>query len=430
MDAALRKAGETTNGNSPYETDALEYLNFVHYTLLAGGTIPIGKDTTVEIDEVFPWALSRTPLILELQPKYETGSVSLTQGSEAGTFSSAPSASYEGWYMKIDGRSEVFRIAQHTAASANFELDSIYPDSTGSALTFEVFKLDYDLIPTHITVDATNNKIEFQETSGTTLTGTITSGVYAISDYATAVKTAMDAAGASTYTVTYSSTTRLFTIASNRTGGGGVFILVGTGSNAKYGAHRTLGFDDVNSTDASSVASTYRFGGIARLVQPFEVHKGSGEEGQIFGIDPAAFKSNFPLSQIQEGIPERFCVFYEDEDGLMKVRFNAFPKNKTRFIVQFVPVPRDLKDSSASVPLIPRKFISVLEDAAAFRILLDKSDDRAQVYAQLAQGTLNAMVSQHRGGLERTGKYFGQIVSRPDNMRRFRRRNLFNYGYE
>lgn len=429
LDAALRKSGEVTSGTSPYETDALEYLNSVHLALISGGTIPVGKDATVQVDEVWPWSRSREPMILELQPKYTTGTLTVTVGSEAITFSTGPADSLEGWHIKIDGESEWYKIRQHTAAATGAELDSIYSDSSGSGKTFRAVKLDYDLVPTHIAVDDSNNKIQFQEVAGTTITGTISDGVYSISAYCTAVKSALDTAGgAPTYTVTYSAITRKFTIASDRSGGA-VFVLVGTGDQSKFSAHKTMGFDDENTTNAASVTSTYVLGGIARLIEPMEIHKGSSGEGNIYGIDEEAFKRNHPLAQIIEGIPDRFYVYYEDEDGLMRVRFNGYPKEKTRFLVNFVPVPRDLKDSSASIPLVPRKHIHVLEDAAAFRILFDKNDDRAQVYAQLMQGKIDAMISQNRGALARTGKHFGQIVSRPDNMPRVRR-NLSNYGYE
>jgi len=50
LDLALANAGEVTNGNSPYETDLLNKLNRVHFTLVAGGTIALGKDSSVQID--------------------------------------------------------------------------------------------------------------------------------------------------------------------------------------------------------------------------------------------------------------------------------------------------------------------------------------------------------------------------------------------
>jgi len=422
LDLALSDAGETTNGTSAYESDALDYLNRVHMAIVTGGTIPIGKDSTVEIDETWPWAKSLKPLILELQPKIDTGTVTLTQGSEVGAFSSAPSVSVTGWYLRVNGREEVLRIGAHTAASTAFEIDGSYPDASGT-LNFTLFKLDYTLTPEYIVIDQSNNKIEFQETAGTTLTGTLTSGVYTPTALASEVQTQMNSAGGTpAYTVTYSSVTRKFTIASDRAGGA-VFVLVGTGSNSKFSAHKTLGFDDANTTNAASVVSTYVLGGLARIIEPFKINKGSGS--RISGLDPEAFMRDYPLNSISEDIPNRFALLHEDEDGIITVRFNAYPRERTRVEVENTPVVRDLKDSASSIPLLPRKHVDVLVHAATFYLMYRKSDDRMQIAANLLQGKLKAMIAQHRGQLVRAGDNFGQIISRREQIPRSRK-GLFN----
>lgn len=70
-----------------------------------------------------------------------------------------------------------------------------------------------------------NDTITFLETLATPLTATITAGVYSWGELAYRVKTALEAAGASTYTVTYSHATRKYTITSDGLGGGGIFRL-------------------------------------------------------------------------------------------------------------------------------------------------------------------------------------------------------------
>lgn len=425
VDSVLRKAGEVTSGTSAYETQALDYINRVHFTLVSGGTIPLGKDQTVEIDETWPWSRAKKPLILELQPKYTTGTISLTQGSESGTFSSGPASSLQGWHLRVVGREEWFKIASHTAAATAFELDGAYPDATGTGLSYEAMKLDYELTPDYIVIDSSNNKVEFQETAGTTLTATLTSGTYTPSALCTEIKTQMDSAGGTpVYTVTYSAVTRKFTIASDR-GGGAVFVLVGTGSNSEFSAHKTLGFDDENTTNAASVTSTYILGGICRLIEPFKIHKGASYLGNIFGIDTESFQRDYPFPLIEEGYPDKFTVIKEDSNGVLTVRMNKFPVSKTRIEVECVPVPRDLKDSSSSLPLIPRKHIDVLEDAAVFYLMIDKSDDRAAMYAALAQGKLQAMVNQNRGSQLKTSDQFGRIVPRRDMIQTGRRRLIY-----
>lgn len=422
MDLALSNAGEVTNGNSPYETDLLNKLNRVHFTLIAGGTIALGKDVTVEIDEVWPWAKAKRPMILELQPKITTGSVTLTLGSEAGTFSSAPSVSVAGWYLKVSGEEGTYRVASHTASQTAFDLDGAWPLASVSAGSFTLFKLDYDLVPSYVVIDSTNNKIDFKKTSaGSALTATLTAGAYTPSDLASHVGSAMTtAASGPTITGSYSTITKLFTLTSDAAGTTTILPLFATGTNQKQSAHKLLGYDDVDSSAGTTQTSTYILGGIARLIEPFRIQ--SGIKQDINGIDSETFMREYAPLFVEEGAPDRFTVMGEEPDGSLRVRFNRYPSDKTRIEIDHVPVPRDLKDSAGSIPLVPRKFIDAIEDAATFFIMLLKQDDRAQVYAQLVQGKLLAMINQHRGTLLRAGERFGQIMPRADLSHKRRRR--------
>jgi len=106
-----------------------------------------------------------------------------------------------------------------------------------------------------------NDKINFKESGGSQLTGTIAAGTYIMgttsataSTLCKAVKTAMDgAAGAiHTYTVTYSYTTKKVTIAAST---GTVQILWSTGTNAATSARTILGFTAADTSDSASVTS-------------------------------------------------------------------------------------------------------------------------------------------------------------------------------
>jgi hypothetical protein len=427
IDLILMNGGEVTNGNSSYETQVLNYVNRVHLAIIAGGTIPIGKDQTVEIDESWSWARSARPLIMELQPKYETGTVSVTLGSEAATLSVASASSLQGWHLKIDGKDEWFRIASHSAGGTAIELDGAYPDATNATATFEAIKLEYELIPDFIVIDSTNNKIQFQKAASTPLTGTLTAGTYSPSALATHVAAVITAATTViTVTGAYSAVTRKFTFTSDLAGPS-IFQIIGDGSQSAFSAHKTLGFDDETTASAAAQTSTYVLGGIARLIEPFKIHKSA--EGSVYGIDPESFQRDYPFSDIYEGNPDRFSVIREAADGTLTVRFNGYPTEKTRIEVDHIPIPRDLKDSTSSIPQIPRKHADVLEDAGTFYLMINKSDDRAQVYANLLQGKLKAMVAQHRGSLLRGGKDFGRIVPRRDMLGRGRRRFDASGGY-
>lgn len=421
MDLALTNAGEVTNGNSPYEADLLNKLNRCHFTLVAGGTLSLGKDATVTIDETWPWAKSRRPLILELQPKITTGTVTLTQSSESGSFSSAPSVSVAGWYLQVSGRPGVYRIATHTAAATAFELDGAYPDDNASGLSFTVFKLDYELVPSYLVVDSFSNKIDFKTTSGgSVLTSTLTQGVYTPDQLAAHVGTQMTTtASGPAISCTYSNLSRKFTLTSDGAGTTTLLPMFATGTNQIISAHPLLGYDDVDQTAALTHSSTYAQGGIARLVEPFRV---VGSPRYIPSVDPEVFTRDYPIDSASEGQPSVFTLIGERPDGLLTVRFDSYPKEKTRIEIDYVPVPRDLKDSAGSIPLVPRKHIDILEDAATFFVMLLKNDNRAQAYMNLVFGKLSAMISQHRGALARSGDHFAQTIARRDLLTPTRRR--------
>ena len=46
VDSVLLRAGETANGNSAYESRALEYVNRIHRSLVVGG-----NEFNIEVDE-------------------------------------------------------------------------------------------------------------------------------------------------------------------------------------------------------------------------------------------------------------------------------------------------------------------------------------------------------------------------------------------
>lgn len=115
---------------------------------------------------------------------------------------------------------------------------------------------------TSFTVSAgVNDKIDFTEDGGAEVTATLTAGTYiAGTTSATAgtlcalIKTQMEAVnGAPTYTVTFSTTTKLFTITKNS----GVFVLKwATGTNAATAADTLLGFAADTSSAIAATSAT------------------------------------------------------------------------------------------------------------------------------------------------------------------------------
>lgn len=140
--AVLQHAGELTDGNSPYDALVVTYLNRIYGELVCGGSTFVP-----ELSEPWPWARASVPGTLALLPAYDTGTVTLTNASTSGTFSSAPSASlgsFAGRFLQMFSRADVYRVSAHTAGSASFTLDQAYQDATVTS-SFTAAKLDYTL---------------------------------------------------------------------------------------------------------------------------------------------------------------------------------------------------------------------------------------------------------------------------------------------
>lgn len=113
---------------------------------------------------------------------------------------------------------------------------------------------------TTLTIDSSNNKLNFN-IGASELTATVASATYAIgtssataSTLCKAIKDALFAADATgTYTVTYSRTTKLFTIARSS----GTFVLLAaTGTNIANGIWASIGFAATDRTGSTSYTGT------------------------------------------------------------------------------------------------------------------------------------------------------------------------------
>lgn len=104
--------------------------------------------------------------------------------------------------------------------------------------------------------DGVNDAIDFEESTGVELNAAVAEDEYSVADLLTAIKTALDAAGASTYTITFDYWTGKFTLTSDLGGGGGTFkILWSTGTNAATSIGRTIGVD-VSADDTTAASQT------------------------------------------------------------------------------------------------------------------------------------------------------------------------------
>lgn len=415
IDAALRRAGEKIDGTSNYEDRIIDYLNEAYFAVLSGGS-----EFGIDVDEVWSWAMAKRPIILTLDPAYEDGTISLTDGSRSGTFSSAPTESQVEKYIKVNSVDGYYRIVQHVAGETAFEIDSPYIGSTASGLAYKAIPLEYDLTDDVIIIDDFNNLLDFEDVDGTEITSTITKGAYSPSELATEIDTQMTADGGQAYTITWNSVTRRFTIASD-----GTFLRLafGTGSNAELSIGSVLGFDMADYSTALTYTSEIPVNAIMRLVSPMLIHterdayyRNAAARGNINALEFRSFHENYPLISVQEGNPDIFTIVEEKSNGTMRVRFNAYPDDELRVEIPYIPLPAALSNQANSIPLLPVSHRSFLAYAAAWMLQTDKSDSRAQATLQAAQVKLQALVHHNRSMRGSDSRNKGRLIPRREQI--------------
>lgn len=414
-DQVLLKCGELTNGTSDYDSDALNYLNEAYQGLIAGS-----NEFDVDAGEPWVWAKAEKPILLLLRAPFETGTVTLTNGSKSVTFSDAPTYDCYNCYLKVDGYSEYYQIKYQSGTAATLDMDWL--GTTGSH-NFLVIKLEYELADDVIVITDANNKLDFTDSTGGSFTATITEGVYSPTTLATEIDTRMTAAsGTNSYTVSFDTVTRKFNIEQGSSPFG---LSFGTGTNYLKSIAKSIGYDPKNQSGSTSYEATVPLNGIVRLMAPMVAYKdgelatlAAEDSGKIFGIEYNTLIKQFPLTYLSEQMPTNFAVCNQLDNGLMTVRFNSYPGEDTRVEVPYIAEQPDLQDTEASVPLVPRSFRTFLVYAASYFIMVDKSDNKAELMANMAVRKLKALVQFNRKDNKLSGRWYGRLIPRGGAGRR------------
>ncbi len=378
----------------------------------------------MNVDEPWVWARARNPIVLELQPAYITGAVTCTNGDINITFSTAPSTSLEGWHFQAMGKSTVYKITYHTAASSAAQLDSSFLNDSGN-YTFRCFKLDYEVTPSYMTIDNTSDRIDFVEvdTAATTLAVTLTHGSYTPNNLISHLIAKVGAVGTAAYGGSYDSVLGEFNVTCSQV----VNFLGASGANVRRSGLQLFGYDQLDYTAAQSYTSTYKTNQISRLIEPFKLFATAMKQSPfVYSTDPIRMQEDYPIALTMERIPDRFVRLTEESDGTIWVRFNSYPQVVTKVALDWIPQPIDLQDNSASVPKLPRADVDTLIHAASAFIMYDKEDSKFDSMIALAKAGLNAMKKKNHGVLFRTGEFFGQQIPRADLDQKFRK---LDYGY-
>lgn len=86
---------------------------------------------------------------LQVPAYINAGTVTVTQGSSAITFSSAPAASQKGKLFSVDGFNEIYVIDSHTAGATTATISELYAGVTNSTATYKLF-IDRIPLPTDL----------------------------------------------------------------------------------------------------------------------------------------------------------------------------------------------------------------------------------------------------------------------------------------
>ncbi len=164
---------------------------------------------------------------------------------------------------------------------------------------------------------------------------------------------------------------------------------------------------------------------ILRLVSPMLVYVGQAFEsngsGEVAELDFTAFKREWSFRRILTGVPTRFTRIADNTNTqVITVRFNKVPNNQIRLEYDRIKFPTDLTDSASDIPKLPREYRQALVYGIAYLILLEKNDNRAQNFFQLAQASFKASSIGRKKELGQTSRNFGRVFGRPDmgNSRR------------
>jgi hypothetical protein len=248
-------------------------------------------------------------------------------------------------------------------------------------------------------------------------TATLTVGNYSSSALSAHIETQIEGAVSTenTFTISFTGLNRKFTISHNSVV---VNLLFGTGTNVRNGCAAVLGFSPKDYTGLTTYTSDLAANSIQRLIDPMVVHRpqvgGNDGEQKIFMLDPSAMSSQYPMTDIVETVPTHFAQIRRNQEGIITVRFNAFPTERTRVEIEHIPTPLDLQDTAASIPLMPREFRAVLDYGASYYGALDKDDAKSTQFMQLAQAKLQALQQAYRRELIQVGKRLGQLIPRLD----------------
>lgn len=372
--SALFRVGELTDGTSPYDSKCLQYINQIYRAILAGG-----NEFELELGSPWSWARSQSPATFVLQPKYDSGTVSVTADSTTITFNPAPSVSLAGQWFKVEDRPEFFRINSHAAASSTAVIDTPYTDDTGTNLPFSVYYLEYDL-PVKVERIIAPMTVDRQQQFSSPKDGLI-------------------------YQVDLSNMNEVWPLKQlpeevpqqyavlSKSSSGDIRVRM----NAQVGYRTRVSFDYIPvysplveisliAADVNAATNTINY----------------NDHGLLNGSE---------------------IVFSSSSIGNVIVNSSYFVVNSTKNSFQISTSKGgsalDITSSGdgmfSSVPIIPQTFRDILDYGAAFYLMVDKNDERSEAYGLLVKAKMKAMISANNREMSQSSAgRLGEMIPRLD----------------
>jgi len=147
---------------------------------------------------------------------------------------------------------------------------------------------------------------------------------------------------------------------------------------------------------------------VLKVVSPMRVYQDNRSE--IDGVALPALERDYPLNNIQAGVPRQFAFV-----GERKIRFSHKGSSVSGTLIRseydYLRRPGDLTDATGE-PLVPMQYRKTLADLALFYLHSDKNDDRAAGVGTMARSGIIAMARENRQRQAAMSREMGAILPR------------------
>lgn len=156
--------------------------------------------------------------------------------------------------------------------------------------------------------------------------------------------------------------------------------------------------------------------GILQVAGPIVMYKsefGFEEDAEIELIEETYFKRINHPRDVVERVPDKAGVLYKD-DTTLTLQFNAYPENRVRCELPYVPIPSTLS-VGGNDPIIPKDGRILLSELTCYYMQDGLNDDRALGHLKTAFGIWQALVQRNEKETKASKLNFGRTY--PNRLR-------------